>query len=76
MNIPPIVTRIFDTWKKVGLWVGKNVARAVLMFVYVVLFAPFAVIMRYQYSMQRLQKRDSYFIDHEAVTDERYEHQF
>lgn len=71
-----LLMRIIHTWKKVGLWVGKRVATAVLLVVYGVLFAPFGIVMGYRYRKDRAQKKESYFVDHDASSDTRYEHQF
>jgi TRAP-type mannitol/chloroaromatic compound transport system permease small subunit len=76
MHIPTIMKRIFGTWKKIGLWLGKAVAWIVLVTVYGVVFAPIALVMRFQYNKERAQKRQSYFVDHDASSDARYEHQF
>ena len=76
MHAPPIMKRILDVWKKIGLWVGKCVAWIVLMVVYIVLFAPIAVVMRFQYHKERAQKKSSYFVEHDPSSDARYEHQF
>jgi len=76
MKIPKIITGILATWKKVGLWIGKKVAWLIMSLVYLVLFAPIAIVIHRRYRFQRTEKRDSYFIAHDASSDTLYEHQF
>ncbi len=76
MEIPKVLQRILATWKKVGLWIGKNVAWLVMTIVYTVLFAPIAVVMKRRYRHERTTEKESYFMAHDASSDTLYEHQF
>lgn len=76
MKIPKVIQRIFSTWKKVGLWIGKKVAWLIMAMVYMVLFAPIALIMKRKYLRERANSQDSYFKTHDASSDSLYEHQF